>query len=73
MRRRRSGVVLQHANIIRVVILGKKGVGKSGTSNFSLPILILVVSPTSSGKVVRCSLHQHSAMFVFVMRNDSSN
>ena len=31
MRRRRSGVVTQHVNDIRVVILGKKGVGKSGT------------------------------------------
>lgn len=29
MRRRRSGVVTQHANDVRVVILGKKGVGKS--------------------------------------------
>ncbi|CAB3978390.1 Glycosylphosphatidylinositol anchor attachment 1 [Paramuricea clavata] len=29
MRRRRSGIVLQHTNVIRVVILGKKGVGKS--------------------------------------------
>ncbi len=28
-------MVLQHANVIRVVILGKKGVGKSGNSNFS--------------------------------------
>jgi hypothetical protein len=36
MRRRRSAVVLQHANSVRVVILGKKGVGKSGNTIFSL-------------------------------------
>jgi hypothetical protein len=29
-------MVLQHTNVIRVVILGKKGVGKSGKDNFSL-------------------------------------
>ena len=27
-------MVLQHANVVRVVILGKKGVGKSGTFSF---------------------------------------
>ena len=34
MRRRRSAMVMQHANVVRVVILGKKGVGKSGKSKW---------------------------------------
>ena len=64
MRRRRSGMVLQQANIIRVVILGKKGVGKSGKSNFSLPILILVVSRTSSDRVVRVFTNTMTCLYL---------
>ena len=37
-------MVLQHANVIRVVILGKKGVGKSGMFSF---YFILIASSTS--------------------------
>lgn len=40
-------MVLQHANVIRVVILGKKGVGKSGECNFffQLTFLLLLFIP----------------------------
>ena len=37
-------MVLQHANVVRVVILGKKGVGKSGMFSF---YFIFIASSTS--------------------------
>lgn len=42
-------MVLQHANVVRVVILGKKGVGKSGTFSF---YFIFDVSSTSESCVL---------------------